>query len=415
MVNSTRIAIIGAGPYGLSIAAHLGNASVPYRIFGFPMHSWLTEMPKDMLLKSEGFASNLGDPSGRFTLKRFCEDAGLSYADEGFPVPRETLAAYGLAFQRRFVPQVEQHHVTSLEPATAGFLLTLSNGEKVSVPAVVIAVGITHFRSMPALLSQLPGDYVSHSAEHYELSEFGGRQVVIIGGGASGIDLAGLLREAGAVVQLVIRGTSLNIHAHREIPRPVADAIRAPMSTIGPGWRNLFLAETPGIFRYLPQDLRLRVVKKGIPPAAGWFMRERVEGKVPVLLGHSLQGAEINNGRVRLHLVDRERGQSVVSADHVIAATGYRPDVLRLPFISSRLIEKLRMMENTPVLSANFETSIRGLYVVGLLSAYSFGPVAKFIAGSTYTARRLAKHLARYRLRASSYPTVARPTSEQVS
>jgi FAD-dependent urate hydroxylase len=415
MINSPSIAIIGAGPYGLSIAAYLGKLGVPYLIFGIPMHSWMTEMPKDMLLKSEGFASNLGDPAGRFTLRRFCEDSGLSYADEGFPVPRETLVRYGLAFQRRFVPQVEREHVTALEPNTEGFLVTPSNGEPVSVPAVVIAVGITHFRSMPEVLSRLPKGFVSHSAEHHELTRFRGRQVAIIGGGASAIDLAALLREAGAAVQLVIRGASLNIHAHREIPQPIVNAIRAPMSTIGPGWRHLFCAEMPGMFRYLPQDVRLRVVKKGIPPAAGWFMRGRVEGKVPVLLGHSLEGAEIKEGQVRLQLVDSEGCRSILSVDHVVAATGYRPDVHRLPFMSPRLTERLRLVENTPVLSANFETSIRGLHVVGLLSAYSFGPVVKFVAGSSYTARRVATHLARYRHPTSSYPTVAYPASKQAS
>src|ERR1700737_3337868 len=51
-------AIIGAGPYGLSLAAHLRHRGLSYEMFGQPMQSWSAFMPKGMLLKSEGFASN---------------------------------------------------------------------------------------------------------------------------------------------------------------------------------------------------------------------------------------------------------------------------------------------------------------------------------------------------------------------
>ncbi len=65
--------IVGAGPYGLSIAAHLRSARVPFEQFGTPLDSWRTFMPRGMVLKSERFASNLWDPERRYSLKRFCE------------------------------------------------------------------------------------------------------------------------------------------------------------------------------------------------------------------------------------------------------------------------------------------------------------------------------------------------------
>ena len=67
-------AIVGAGPYGLSVAAHFRHLGIPFRIFGRPMDSWLVHMPKGMMLKSDGFASNLYDPEDRFTLKQFCAE-----------------------------------------------------------------------------------------------------------------------------------------------------------------------------------------------------------------------------------------------------------------------------------------------------------------------------------------------------
>ncbi len=87
MSGSTQVAIIGAGPYGLSLAAHLRARGIDFRIFGTPLNSWRTQMPKGMFLKSEGFASNLYDPDGAFTLVRFCADKSLGYADYNHPVP----------------------------------------------------------------------------------------------------------------------------------------------------------------------------------------------------------------------------------------------------------------------------------------------------------------------------------------
>ena len=94
-----NIAIVGAGPYGLSIAAHFRQRGIPFRIFGRPMDSWLAHMPKGMMLKSEGFASDIYDPDADFTLKHFCAERRIEYADTGVPVRLETFSAYGLAFR----------------------------------------------------------------------------------------------------------------------------------------------------------------------------------------------------------------------------------------------------------------------------------------------------------------------------
>ena len=67
MSEIVDVAIIGAGPYGLSLAAHLSAAGLSYRHFGVPMRLWRGAMPKGMYLKSQGFASNLSDPEGTHT------------------------------------------------------------------------------------------------------------------------------------------------------------------------------------------------------------------------------------------------------------------------------------------------------------------------------------------------------------
>ena len=85
-------AIIGAGPYGLSIAAHFRSRGIPFRIFGRLMDSWLAHMPKGMCLKSDGFASNIYDPEDDFTLQRFCAQQGIEYSDAGIPVRLDTFS-----------------------------------------------------------------------------------------------------------------------------------------------------------------------------------------------------------------------------------------------------------------------------------------------------------------------------------
>src|SRR5690348_3259391 len=120
MAEFTKVAIIGAGPYALSLAAHLARLRVSHAVIGHPMDTW-QNMPEGMLLKSDGFASNLVDPDLEFTLERFCIQRGLPYAPIGVPVPLETFVSYGLTFQQRYVPHLIKNIVTGLERSAEGF------------------------------------------------------------------------------------------------------------------------------------------------------------------------------------------------------------------------------------------------------------------------------------------------------
>src|ERR1700689_1069214 len=199
------VVIIGAGPYGLSLAAHLRARGVNFRICGKPMDFWLTQMPTGMALKSEGFASNLYDPEGRFTLKRFCAEHGIDYADIGLPVQLSTFTAYGLAFQKELVPNLEEKMVVTVTQKANGFALTLDDGEVVMAKQVVLAIGIAPFAYIPPPLTGLPDQFLTHSSQHQDLRRFKGKRVAVIGAGSSAIDLAALLDDAGAKVQLIAR------------------------------------------------------------------------------------------------------------------------------------------------------------------------------------------------------------------
>jgi thioredoxin reductase len=388
-----EIAIIGAGPYGLSIAAHFRSRGIPFRIFGRPMDSWLAHMPEGMMLKSDGFASNIYDPDGKFTLKHFCAERGIEYADLGIPVRLATFGDYGLAFRDRMVPELEDKLVVDIERLADGFLLRLDDGEEVKARRVVLAVGITHFEHVPENLAHLPAEFLSHSYRHRDLAPFKNRSVVVLGGGSSAIDLAGLLRDTGADVQLVARAASLRFHT---APQPDKrrswwQRMRHPNSGLGPGMRSRFFADAPGLFHYLPESVRLYFVRNTLGPSAGWFVKDKVMGRVPLVLGHTVDRAETHDGKVRLHLRGLDGSKREIAAEHVIVATGYKVDVERLAFLDSGIRSKLKCVNRTPVLSSTFESSVPGLYFVGIAAANSFGPVMRFAFGAGFAATRVTQ------------------------
>ncbi|CAB3759596.1 NAD(P)-binding domain-containing protein [Paraburkholderia solisilvae] len=394
MQRNVDIAIVGAGPFGLSIAAHLRGCGKSMRIFGNPMQIWRRHMPQGMMLKSAGFSSTISDPERSFTLRHYCRQEGIPYHDVGLPVRLDTFSAFGLAFQQRFAPELENVQVAAIEPCDAGFLLQLANGETFTARKVVVAVGIDYFRHLPEVLAHLPPQRLTHSAEHHELDRFKGQRVIVLGAGASAFDLAVLLEDAGASVQLIARRPSVKFNFEEPLARPMLKRIARPMSGVGPGWKQRACTDVwPRLYRYLPDDFRLRTVRDFLGPSVGWFMRERAEA-VRQMLGYQIEQAHANDSQVELLLRGSDGERRTVNADHVIAATGYRSDVRRLPFLGAHLVDDLAMIGQTPRLSAHFESSRRGLYFVGPIAATSFGPVMRFAFGAVFTAPRIAKHLA---------------------
>jgi thioredoxin reductase len=391
MTALSDVVIIGAGPYGLSIGAHLRARGVDFRIFGKPMHSWRTQMPAGMLLKSEAFASSLYDPDGAWTLKKFCVERGVAYRDYGSAVPVETFVDYGLSFQERLVPEVEDRTVVGFDRANADFQIRLDGGETVAARRVVVAIGSAHFRYVPSSLAHLPPELLSHSCDHHDLGRFKGRDVCVIGGGASALDLVASLQRAGAEVRLIARCHALKWNT--PACRPVWKAWY-PMSGLGGGWRNRLYENAPMLFRRLPQDARIQIIRSWLGPSGAWPIKDCVE-RAPLMLGHMPRSADVCDGRVRLKLVNANGDPCEVTTEHVISATGYRVNLRNLPFLSEQIRARLRLVDGAPNLSPDFQSSIHGLHFVGLASANSFGPVMRFVLGARFTARRLSRHFAR--------------------
>jgi lysine/ornithine N-monooxygenase len=392
--EACEVAVVGAGPYGLSLAAHLQANEISFRIFGNPMSAWQTRMPAGMYLKSEGCASNLSDPSSSFTLDRYCRDNGLPYGHYALPVPLNTFIRYGLAFQRRLVPNVEEASVMAIERREAGFQLRLGTSEVVWARRVVVAVGLTYFEHLPMIVRGLPPEYVSHSSHHADLSVFRSQDVTVLGGGQSALETAALLSESGADTRVLVRRPAV---AWNPMPsagrRSLRQRIRRPMSGLGPGLRTFFYAEMPMVFHRLPQETRVQAVRSALGPAGAWWLRQRLEDRVPIMGGRVVSHAQLIGDRVRLRVEKADRVESEFLTDHVIAATGYRVNLESVPFLDASLLTQVRRVRNGPALSATFESSVTGLHFVGEAAAETFGPVMRFVYGTGFTSRRLTRHI----------------------
>lgn len=369
-------------------------------------------MPQGMTLKSDGFASSLSDADGIHTIGAYCKQQGITYDDTRVPVRLDTFVAYGQSFQKHLVPELEETLVNRIEKTSAGFCLHLENGDTAFADRVVLAIGISYFQYIPEVFAHLPADYLSHSASHKDPSRLRGRNVVVIGSGASALDLATLMHESDTDVTVLSRRGALKFHAPPSQESPsLWKQLRWPQTGIGPGWKAKFFTDAPLAFHLLPEDVRLRIVKRYLGPSGGWWLRDRFLGKVPHKLGLTPQTAEIKNGKVHITLKDSSNASVLHVADHVVAATGYRVDLRRLQFLSPELLAQIESVQHTPVLSSVFQSSVPGLYFVGVASANSFGPVMRFAYGADYTAKRISRHLMGLRVQESEQVTIAAQAS----
>ncbi|MFF8725633.1 NAD(P)-binding domain-containing protein [Streptomyces sp. NPDC015171] len=392
------VAVIGAGPFGLSTAAHLRARGIPVRVFGDPMVSWRAHMPQGMLLKSTPAASSLDCPQPGHTLADYCDAAGTRrlVTDEDI-IPVETFIAYGEWFQRELVPELERVRVVSVDQGPGGgFELKLDSGELFTARAVVVATGLSGLAHLPAALAPAaaggpaPAGPVSHSSQHHDLGRFAGKELIVIGAGQSALETAALAAEAGARVRVVARGRGRVAFGAPPWKQPRF----RPESPFGRAWSLWALSYYPHSYRHLPEAVRHHLVRRVLGPLGAWWLRERFESAVQVRDVSRVEGAEIRDGSpvltVRAHPGHTER----LIADHVIAATGYRVDIAAMDFLGHGLRTRLAVSRGTPRLGPGYVSSVPGLYFTGLPAASSYGPVMRFVCGTEFASPRLARHLA---------------------
>ena len=386
------IAIIGAGPYGLSASAHLRTIKgLDVHTFGEPMVFWQRNMPKGMLLRSGWEASHIADPNKSLTLDIFRKESGNHFSS---PVPLDRFVNYGLWHQQHSVPDLDPRKIVCVEQCARGFRLILEEGESVLANRVVVAAGISSFTWRPPEFDNLPASLATHTSEHRDFESFSGREVLVIGGGQSALESAALLHEGGASVEIVARtreirwlGGVVSRTIHRGFGPTISKLLYAP-TDVGPAGISQIVAR-PDLARRFSRPIQDWLRKRSIRPAGARWLVDRLKD-VPMHLERTAVSAIAKGGRVEVRLDDG----SERDFDHVFLGTGYRVDVSKYDFLAPKLAGSISRFQGYPRLTHGFETSVAGLHILGAPAVWSFGPLMQFVVGTHYSSRTLLQYVA---------------------
>ena len=387
-IAGCEVAIVGAGPYGLSAAAHLKALGIDFRVFGKPMEFWAEKMPAGMLLRSPRVASNISDPAHAFTLDDFEDSVGLR---PQAPLPLKTFVEYGQWFQRKLNADIDRREVASIKRNDTGFEITLEDGGLFQSRSVVVAAGIGPFQRIPQMFASLQPSLVSHCYQGCDVHSFSGKRVIVIGAGQSALESAALLHEAGASVEIVARIPALRwIGGQPWLHHlgPISSMLYSKHD-VGPAGISRLVA-SPNVVKHIPLKLRDKIRKRAVRPAGSRWLPPRLE-KVKLSTGRFVTSASQIGQEVELRLDD---GSQRV-AEHILLGTGYSVDISRYRFLSPELVKQLDLMDGYPRLTTGFRSSVPGLYFIGATAARSFGPLLYFVAGTEFASKELSLHLGR--------------------
>ena len=378
------IAVVGAGPFGLSVAAHLADA----RVFGEPLRTWRRHMPHDMLLRSAWEETSLSAPAGG-TIDDFARSTGSPREE---PLHLQTFLRYGEWFRRRFVEDADANDVACIESHRTGLHVTTAAGDELDVRAAVIAVGVMPFAHAPEPFSHALGEGVHLATERLADSQLAGRRVVVVGGGQNALESAGLAARAGAHVELLVR-SHVRWFADREPETPRGPfgrrlyRVAYPAVGYGPPPLNRIVLH-PDMFAALPASLRLKLNRRLLRAGGSPWLRSLVEGSVRITEGVSVSQLE-RGDPLTLTLDDG----SVREVDVVLLGTGYRFDVSKLPFIDPEVARGIRCERAWPVLDRSFRSTDPRILFVGYPAEFRFGPSSRFVLGADFSARRVGAAL----------------------
>lgn len=376
----TDLLIIGAGPFGLALAALCQDEGLDPLVVGKPMEFWQANMPDGMYLRS---ASDWHlDPSGDATIERFLNGRGLTPADAE-PLSRQMYLDYTRWFQQQKGINPLPEYVRQLDVLEDGgprFRATLEDGRTLTARNVAVAVGFKYFKHEPPdLLGRLPTGRSSHTCDLVDFSALAGKRVLILGGRQSAFEWAALLHEAGASAVHVS-------HRHDSPAFTTAD-----WSWVGPLVDAM--VDDPAWFRSLApgeqEAVRYRLWAEGRLKVEPW-LEARVRRDTVHVWPHTelVTCEEGPDGSLGVTLSNGER----LEVDHVILATGYRVRIEQVPFLArGNLLPRLETRDGFPVLDTHFQTNIPGLFITSMAAAQDFGPFFGFTISVRASARLIAQ------------------------
>jgi lysine/ornithine N-monooxygenase len=352
------------------------------------MQTWRTRMPPDMRLRSDWEETSLSAPGDRGSIQAWSNTANEPRQE---PIPLPMFLRYADWFRTTFVRENDPADVAQIERGSGTFRLTTTAGEEADAQRVVIAVGVTPFPYAPPPFAGQVGDGITHAIDRQDYTQYSGGRVIVVGGGQGGLEAAALARRAGAQVEVIVR-SQVRWFTDREPYRPRTPLQRRlyrlayPVVGYGPPPLNR-LALHPDAFAALPSALRRRVARRILRAGGSPWVRGEIEGKVTITEGVSVQRVERSGERIQLALSDG----STREADAVVVSAGFRFGLDRMTFLAPDVSRRVVVREGWPVLDRYFRSTDPDLLFVGFAAERRFGPIARFVSGSRFTAHRVAE------------------------
>jgi putative flavoprotein involved in K+ transport len=309
-MTKKRAVVIGAGPAGLASAAELRRRGVEPMVLeqsDAVGASWRRRYDR-LRLNSSRWFSKL--PGGRYA-----RGTGM------FPT-RDEVVAFLEGYADRHALDVQFNtRVKRIDRNGVGWVVRTSEGD-VAAEQVIVAGGYArspHIPDWPGR-ERFGGDLI-HAGEYRNPEPFRGRDVLVVGAGCSGMEIAYDLAEGGAArVRIAVR-TAPNM------------LVRAPM---GPGFALALMRLRPQradrIVNFIRRHEIGDLTEFGLPvPEEGVFTRLRRLGVTPAIIDKPILQA-IRDRRIEIVAgVAALDDTGVVLADGtriepeaVVAATGYR-------------------------------------------------------------------------------------------
>jgi FAD-dependent urate hydroxylase len=377
--RETDLLIVGAGPFGLAIAAQTAHAGIDHLIVGKPMEFWRRHMPQGMYLRSA--CDWHLDVQNQTTIEKFLEMQGTTSRDVE-PLSLEFYLSYVDWFQQQKNIHPLPVFIRQLDHASSSFIATTAGGDTIRARRVVLAPGFKHFTNIPdELKNRLPAGSFVHTCDFNDFSNSGGRRYLIIGGRQSAYEWAALLVEAGAAVVHI---------AHRHESPTFEEADWSWVNTVVDN-----IPENPNWFRNLSQEEKDQVAHRlwaeGRLKLEPWLAPRLHNDRVHVWpRAEVVSGREQDDGALQVELTN---GQTVV-VDQIIMATGYKVNIAQLPVLAAgNILSALKTRNGFPELDDHFETSVPGLFITSMPAAQDFGPFFGFTVAVRASAQLICERL----------------------
>lgn len=370
----TDVLIIGAGPYGVSLAYDLYRRKVPFQVVGKAFSLWFDHLVPGIQLRSDWRASQLYSRDGHLDIDRYLRmhySPKKAYSVKQGRVPSALFQDYLRWVLTELPFKVVDERILELHQDGSDFVAQTSSGGELRARRVVCATGIESHRNLPRELASLPA--VVHGWNTSEYCSMKNHRLLVVGGGQSAAEAIACLGDSNQITW-VHRSPLVFFSEPINLPKPLFDlALRlsAIFYRLPRGARSLlgrrFLEST------ITPDLESTVMRKSI---------SRLQMDVADL-GLMVGGPE------------RVYSQQLNEAfDKVIACTGYRYALSTIRFLSRDLLRRIASLHQVPVLNRHYETSLKNLYMVGGIAEPTHGPAQRFMFGCRDATRTVGAALA---------------------